>query len=113
MKKKTKKNGVQWKGILFTLAIFAIVTVFFRIYLIKSIKNATREKVKLTEQIKTLQSEIDDLIIEKQKLTDYERIEKYAKEKLGLVPNLKVNEKIFIDKRELNYIKGIVDEKYE
>ncbi len=113
MKKKKNQNSVSIKTLFVSLGVIFLIAIFIRIANVKSLKLATREKARLIEQTKVLQSEIDDLLIEKQKLTAHDRIEKIAKEKLGLVPNLSVNEKIIINKKELDYIKRIVNEKYE
>ncbi len=114
-KKKSNKNeqSINVKALLSTIVVFVVIGLFLHVYNIKTIRNATREKARILKEIKALQNEFDDLLIEKQKLIAHDRIEKIAKEELGLVPNLKVNEKIIIDKRELDYIKRIVDEKYE
>jgi cell division protein FtsL len=117
MKKKTngkKENGkISITAFISVVLIFFVISVFLYLFNIKMIKNATKEKTKLINEIKVLQSEIDDLTIEKQKLLAHDRIEKIAKEKLGLVPNLSVSEKIFVNKKELEYIKRIIDGKYE
>ncbi len=116
-KKKQKKvnNGAQIsiKAAASINVIILIIALLIHVYNIKTIESQIREKAKKNKEIKALQSEIDDLVIHKQKLLEYERIKKISKEKLGLVPNLQVNEKIVIDKRELQYLKKIIDGKYE
>ena len=115
-KNKKRKEVKKKLGLKFVLFATIVVLLFgFLIYIIniKSFQEATRKKVRLANELKVLQSELDDLIIEKQKLLAHDRIEKIATEKLNLVPNLNVNEKIYINKKELDFFKRMIDEKYE
>ncbi len=110
---KRNEGTISVKAVFLLMLGFIVLGVFLYLFNIKEIKQLSKEKIRMLDEIKVLQSEIDDLIIEKQKLLALERIDKISRERLGLVPNVRVNEKITIDKRELEYIKRIIDDKYE
>jgi len=110
-KNSNEKISLKVLTIVFVL-IFAI-SGFAYIYNYKTLNNLTRKKMTVERRLKRIKSEVEDLLIQKQKLLAQDRIEDIATFELGLIPNKSVNEKIRIDKKELDYIKKIVKSKYE
>jgi cell division protein FtsL len=111
--KENSTDKISLKVLAIVFVVIFAVSGFAYIYNYKTLNNLTRKKMNVERRLKRIKSEVEDLLIQKQKLLAQDRIEKIATSELGLVPNKSVNEKISVDKRELDYIKKIVKSKYE
>ncbi len=111
--KNNSHEKISFKLLTLALVVVFALSGFAFIYNYKTLNNLTRKKMNAEGRLKRIRSEVEDLLIQKQKLLAQDRIANIASSELGLVPNKRVNEKISIDKKELDYIKKIVKSKYE
>ncbi len=106
-------QNVKKRTVLIVIIILSAISGVVHVFNVKTLNNLSRKKMNLLEKDKRVKSELEDLQIQKQKLLAQSRIEEIATEKLGLVPNKEVNEKIIVDGRELRHIKKIIKSEYE
>ena len=104
---------VKKRTVLIVVVVFAALSGLIHVFNVKTLDNLSRKKINLLAKNKRVESELEDLQIQKQKLSAQSRIEKIATGELGLVPNKEVNEQITIDGRELRHIKKIIKSEYE
>ncbi len=106
-------ESIKKRTVIFAVVFLFAVSGLTHVFNVKILDNLSRKKINLLRKDKRVKSELEDLLIQKQKLLAQYRIEKIATGELGLVANKKVNEKIIIDGRELRHVKKIVKSEYE
>jgi len=104
-KNKFLKNFLSFFG-------FAVIVLFFYVFLLTEIKSMVKGKVTKGEELVEKRNKIEMRQIEIQKLTAEERIIPIALDTLGLVkPGLNIDS-LNIDKKQLEYLINKINGKY-
>ena len=101
-------------SVYFTVSVISAMAFIFSYMLLLS-ENKALAKLKLERQnvLSQKQSDLNQVLVELQKLSSEDRIVSYAKEELGLVRQIKKIDVIPINKKQVIQINKLVKRKYE
>lgn len=112
-KSKKKNSRVSVAGI-FKFFLLPVVAVLFSFLFLKAeIKFLNKEIYNNEKKIEVLQNQLEEKLVDVQKLSAEERIVKIAKQKLSMVRINNSVENIFVSKLKIIQIQKIVDSKYD
>ena len=92
--------------------IFSMAAIIY-VYLIAENKVLINQKLKKEEMLYSKNNMLSEKLVEVQTFSAEERIVEYAKSNLGLVRESEVFETIKVDKKQVNQIINLVNNKYE
>ncbi|MCF8241092.1 MAG: hypothetical protein K9J16_06880 [Melioribacteraceae bacterium] len=108
----SKEKGTFFRKLVVSTFLLAL-TLFVYVFTLQEIKTLNKNREKKLELLKSKQSAIEQRKIEIQKLSAEDRIVKIASDSLGLVRSLKPFDVINVDRRKIEQIKRILEDKYE
>lgn len=98
----------------FVMSVVAVIAfIFTYMFLLSENRNLSRVKIDKENLLSQKQSDLNDVLVELQKLSSEDRIVNYAKEKLGLVRQINKIDVIPVNKKRVIQINKLVKRKYE
>lgn len=92
---------------------FSLVFIFSYMFLLSENKRFAKAKLEKQNILSQKQSDLNDVLVELQKLSSEDRIVQYATEQLGLIRQIKKIDVIPINKKQIIQINKLVKRKYE